>query len=49
MMEDLDLDICGLGLTIIDVGLFLVLGINKMARTKKNSRLFKVAIDLSQS
>ena len=50
MMKDLDCDMCGLGLTIItvvDVVVFSVFGINMTIRTKNNSRIFKVAIDLS--
>ena len=41
MMKNLDLDMCGLGLTILDVVVFLVFCMNGMARRKKNSRLFK--------
>ena len=48
MMKDLNCDMCGLGLTIItvvDVLVFSVFGINMTIRTKNNSRIFKVAVD----
>ena len=49
MMKDLDCDMCVSELKIFNVVVFLVFGINKTTKTKNNSKIFKVAIDLSRS